>query len=120
MLTGQQDRLNTWLEKYGNKSKHLENSLCLQGWMAFYKGKNAESISSYEKALDILNKRTKGKKKVFFSCFMGFFYILALIKEASDETFSQAIACLEMGMNREDSFEKICDLLGGGCLFDQP
>lgn len=113
MLTGQQDRLDIWLGKYGKKSKHLENSLCLQGWMAFCKGKNAKSISLYEKALDLLNKRTKGKKKVFFSQFMGFFYILALIKEGSEEAFSRARACLAIGMSREYSFEKICGLLGG-------
>ncbi len=113
MLTGQQDHLDTWLGKYGKKSKHLENSLCLQGWMAFCKGKNARSISLYEKALDLLNKRTKGEKKVFFSQFMGFFYILALIKEGNEETFFRARACLAMGMNREYSFKKICGLLGG-------
>ena len=113
MLTGQQDHLDTWLKKYGKNPKHLENSLCLQGWMAFCKGKNARSISLYEKALDFLNKRTKGKNKVFFSQFMGFFYILALIKEGNEETFFQARACLAMGMNREYSFEKICGLLGG-------
>jgi len=113
MLTGQQDRLDTWLEKYGKKNKSLENSLCLQGWMAFCKGATAKSISLYEKALDLLNKRTEGKKKVFFSRFMGLFYILALIKEGSDETFSRARAFLAMGMSREYDFEKICDLLGG-------
>ena len=44
---------------------------------------------------------------------MGFFYILALIKESSDQSFSQARKCLAMGMNREHSFKTICDLLGG-------
>ena len=113
MLTGQQDRLDAWLKKYGKKSKHLENSLSLQGWMAFCKGENAKSIALYEKALDLLNERTKGKKRVFFSRFMGLFYVLALIKEGSDETFSKARTCLAMGMNREYDFGKICDLLGG-------
>ncbi|WP_419662364.1 DEAD/DEAH box helicase [Desulfosarcina variabilis] len=113
MLTGQQKRLDTWLKKYGKKSEHLENSLCLQGWMAFCNGVTAKSIALYEKALDLLNKRTKRKKNVFLSRFMGFFYILALIKEGSDETFSRARACLAMGMNREYGFAKICDLLEG-------
>ncbi|BBO88980.1 SWF/SNF family helicase [Desulfosarcina ovata subsp. ovata] len=112
MLTGQQKRLDAWLKKYGEKSEHLENSMCLQGWMAFCNGANAKSITLYEKALDLLKKRTKGKKKVFFSQFMGFFYILALIKEGSDETFSRARACLAMRMDREYGFEKIGDLLG--------
>jgi len=113
MLTGQQDRLDNWLGKYGKKSRHLENSLCLQGWMAFCKGKNDKSISLYEKSLDLLNKRTKGKTKVYFSRFMGLFYILALIKAGSEETFSRARACLAMGMSREHSFETICELLDG-------
>ena len=113
MLTGKNDRLKTWLGKHGKKSRHLENSLCLQGWMAFCKGAAAKSISLYEKALDLLNKRTKGKKKVFFRRFMGFFYILALIKEGSDKSFARARACLSMEINREYGFEKICNLLSG-------
>ena len=113
MLTGQQNRLDDWLGKHGKKSNHLENGLCLQGWIAFCKGKNATSISLYEKALDLLNKRRKAKKRVFFSHFMGFFYLLALIKEGSDDTFSRARTCLAMGMSREYAFETICDLLGG-------
>jgi len=113
MLTAKQDRLDHWLKKYGKKPTSLENSLCLQGWMAFCKGKNTRAISLYEKALALLNKKSKGKKKVFFSQFMGFFYILALIKEGSDQSFTQAKKCLSMGMNREYSFEKICDLLSG-------
>lgn len=40
---------------------------------------------------------------------MGLFYILALIKEGSDESFSRAGACLVAGID----FEKICGLLGG-------
>ncbi len=113
MLTGQQDRLDVWLGDHGKKSKHLENSLSLQGWMAFCQGENAKSIALYEKSLDLLNDRTKGKKRVFFSHFMGLFYILALINEGGDESFSKARACLAMGMRREYGFEKICDLLGG-------
>ena len=113
MLTGEQDLLKTWLKKYGKKPTSLENSLCLQGWMAFCKGKNTQSISLYEKALALLNKKTNGKKKIFFSQFMGLFYILALIKEGSDQCFVQARKCLAMGMNREYSFKTICDLLGG-------
>ncbi len=111
MLTGQQDRLGTWLKKYGKKS--LENSLALRGWMAFCKGKNANAISLYEKALHLLNERIKTKRSVFFSNFMGFFYILALIKEGSEETFYRARTCLAMGMDREYGFKKICELLEG-------
>ena len=113
MLTGQQNHLDAWLENYGKKSEHLENSLSLQGWMAFCKGKPAKSISLYEKAQDLLNKRIKRKKKVFFNRFMGLFYILALIKEGSDESFSRAIACLAAGIGQQYDFEKICDLLRG-------
>ena len=113
MLTGKQDRLDHWLKKQGKKSTSLENSLCLQGWMAFCKGKNTRAISLYEKALALLNKKSKGKKKIFFSQFMGFFYVLALIKEGSEQSFSQARKCLAMGMKREYSFKTICDLLGG-------
>ncbi|MDY0220951.1 MAG: DEAD/DEAH box helicase [Desulfobacterium sp.] len=113
MLTCQQDRLDTWLEKYGKKSRYLENSLTLQGWMAFCKGKNAESILLYEKALDLLNKRTGRKRKVFFRNFMGLFYILALIKAGSEEAFSQARECLAMGMDRGYGFDTISKLLDG-------
>ena len=111
MLTGQQDRLETWLEKYGEKS--LENSLCLRGWMAFCNDENRQAISLYEKAQDLPDKRSKGKKSVFFSRFMGLFYILALIKEGSEETFGRARTCLAMGLAQESGFEKICRLLNG-------
>ncbi len=113
MLTGQQNRLDIWLGKYGKKNRHLANSLALQGWMAFCQGKNAKAIPLYEKALDLLNKRTGRKRNVFFSRFMGIFYILALIKDGSDDSFSRARACLAMEMNREYGFDTICDLLGG-------
>ena len=43
MLTGKQDLLDTWLKKQGKKARSLENSLCLQGWMAFCKGKKHQS-----------------------------------------------------------------------------
>ena len=109
MLTGQQDCLDAWLKNHGKKSEHLENSLCLQGWIAFCEGKPEKSISLYENALDLLNKRIKGKKKVFFNRFMGLFYILALIKEGSDESFLRARACLAAGVD----FERIWGLLGG-------
>lgn len=113
MLTGQQDYLDAWLENHGKKSEHLENSLSLQGWMAFCKGNPAKSISLYENAQDLLNKRITGKKKVFFNRFMGLFYILALIKEGSDESFSRARAFLATGIGQQYDFEKICGLLRG-------
>ncbi len=113
MLTGQQDRLNIWLEKYGKNSEHLENSLCLQGWMAFCQGETAQAITFYEKALGLLNKKTNGKEKVFFSGLGGLFYILALIKEGRDETFLKAGTCLAMGMRQEYAFETIFEVLGG-------
>lgn len=113
MLTGQQNRLDIWLKKYGKKTRHLANSLALQGWMAFCQGKNAKAIPLYEKALDLLKERTGRKRNVFFSRFLGVFYILALIKDSSDDSFSRARVCLAMEMNQEYGFDTICDLLGG-------
>ncbi|MEA2061380.1 MAG: DEAD/DEAH box helicase [Thermodesulfobacteriota bacterium] len=111
MLTGQQERLKVWLKTHGKKDKAVENSLCLKGWMAFCKGENAASILLYEKALDLLNNRTNGKKEIFFSRFMGVFYILALIKEGSDDSFSRAKTCLAEEMNQEYGFDRVYELL---------
>jgi len=87
MLTGKSQKIENWLKKH--RTDNTENSLCLQGWMAFLQGKNERAIQYYEAALEILKKNSK-KRKIYFDNFMGVFFVLALMKENSTQRLEQA------------------------------
>lgn len=113
MLTGRQQELDAWLQEHG--PKYPENSLCLQGWMAFCKDAGVEAIQLYEKALELLNQRGKSRRKKYFNHFMGIFYILALIKEGKPETLAQAKQCIPGALKKsghlDDVYENINHLI---------
>jgi len=109
MLTGQRERLDTWLETHGPTSP--ENNLCLQGWFAFSDGNDQEAISCYESALELHNKVIKSRGKIFFTHFMGIIHVLALIREGSSESFAMAKHYLSVGTTRGYRFKAVYDLL---------
>ena len=95
MLTGKSRKIENWLKKH--KTDNTQNSLCLQGWMAFLQGKNKKAIQYYEAAYEILKKKSK-KRKIYFDNFMGVFYVLALMKENSTKRLEQARTHLSVAM----------------------
>nr|VFK29947.1 MAG: Superfamily II DNA or RNA helicase, SNF2 family [Candidatus Kentron sp. MB] len=60
-------------------TREISDAVSLRGWLHFLRGENEEAIYCFEAGLAILRKTTR-KRKVFFSDFHGFFYLLALLK----------------------------------------
>ena len=87
LLTGENLKIENWLKDH--RTEKTENSLCLQGWMAFLQGNNKQAIQYYEDAYKILKKSSKNPK-IYFNNFMGVFFILALMKENSTRRLEQA------------------------------
>jgi len=108
MLTGKIQKIESWLKKH--RADHTENSLCLQGWMAFLKGKNERAIQYYEAAYEILKKNSE-KRDIYFDTFMGVFYVLALMKENSTQRLEQARTHLSVAMTGTYLFSDIYKLL---------
>ena len=114
MLTGKSRKIENWLKKH--RTDNTENSLCLQGWMAFLQGKNKKAIQHYEAAFEILKKNSK-KRKIYFDNFMGVFFILALMKENSNQRLKQARTCLPVAIAGKYLFFKIYGLLNYSLQF---
>ena len=108
MLTGKNRKIENWLQKH--QTDNTENSLCLQGWMAFLQGKNEEAIQYYEAAFEILKKNSE-KRKIYFDNFMGVFFVLALMKENSTRRLKQAGAYLSVAIAGKYLFSDIYSLL---------
>ncbi|MCK5509419.1 MAG: DEAD/DEAH box helicase [Desulfobacterales bacterium] len=108
MLTGQSQKIENWLKKH--QTDNTENSLCLQGWMAFLQGKNKRAIQYYEAAFEILNKNSK-KRKIYFDNFMGVFFVLALMKENSTLRLKQAHTYISVAITGKYLFSNIYSLL---------
>lgn len=108
MLTGKSQKIENWLKKH--KTDNTENSLCLQGWMAFLHGKNERAIQYYEAAFEILKKNSE-KRKIYFDNFMGVFFVLALMKENSTRRLKQAGAYLSVAIAGKYLFSDIYSLL---------
>ena len=108
MLTGKNRKIENWLKRH--QTDNTENSLCLQGWMAFLKGKNKKAIQYYETAYEIL-KKTSEKRISYFDTFMGVFYVLALMKENSPQRLEQARTYLSVAMTGTHVFSDVYKLL---------
>jgi len=108
MLTGKSKQIENWLKKH--QTDNTENSLCLQGWMAFLQGKNERAIQYYEAAFEILNKNS-GKRKIYFDNFMGVFFVLALMKENSTQRLKQTRTYLSVVSTGTHLFSNIYSLL---------
>jgi len=114
MLTGKLRKIESWLKKH--QTDNTENSLCLQGWMAFLKGKNKKAIQYYEAAYDILEKNSN-KRKIYFDTFMGVFYVLALMKENTTKRLERARTHISVAMNGTYLFSDIYKLLNYSLQF---
>ena len=114
VLTGKNIQIKNWLKKH--QTDNTENSLCLQGWMAFLQGKNIKAIQHYEAAYEGLNKDSK-KRKSYFNNFMGVFHILALMKENSAKRLEQAHIHLSVAMTGRYLFSEIYKLLNYSLQF---
>jgi len=114
MLTGKSQKIENWLKKH--RTDNTENSLCLQGWMAFLQGKNERAIQYYEAALEILKKNSK-KRKIYFDNFMGVFFVLALMKENSTQRLEQAFTYLSVVIAGKYLFSNIYSLLNYSLQF---
>ncbi|MCD4695017.1 MAG: DEAD/DEAH box helicase [Bacteroidales bacterium] len=108
MLTGKSREIENWLKDH--RADNTENSLCLQGWMAFLQGNNKSTIQYYEAAYKILKKNSKNPK-IYFDNFMGVFYILALMKENSTKRLEQARTYLSIAKNLNYLYSDIYNLL---------
>ena len=114
MLTGKSKQIKNWLKTH--QTDNTENSLCLQGWMAFLLGKNKKAIQYYEAAYEILKKNSK-ERKIYFNTFMGVFYVLALMKENSSKRLKQAGTHLSVAMTGMHLFSDIYKLLNYSLQF---
>ena len=114
MLTGKSRKIENWLKKH--QTDNTENSLCLQGWMAFLQGKNKSAIQYYEAAFEILKKNSE-KRKIYFDNFMGIFFVLALMRENSALRLKQAGAYLSVVSAGEYLFSNIYRLLNYSLQF---
>ena len=59
------------------------------GWLSFLQGKNNQAIQYYSDVLETQRKMV-GKRKIYFNSIAGLFFILALLKEGSAKSLSQA------------------------------
>jgi superfamily II DNA or RNA helicase len=75
------------LDQISEQWLHLTSPLW--GWLYFLRGEYEASISHYQLGLKTLRKLTE-KCKVYFSGISGLFYILALIKQATQTSLSEA------------------------------
>ncbi|MDL2122335.1 MAG: DEAD/DEAH box helicase [Deltaproteobacteria bacterium] len=114
MLTGKSQKIENWLKKH--QTDNTENSLCLQGWMAFLQGKNKRAIQYYEAAYEILKKNSE-KRKIYFDNFMGVFFVLALMKENSTQRLKQAHTYLSVVSTGTHLFSDIYSLLNYSLQF---
>ncbi|MEA3359746.1 MAG: DEAD/DEAH box helicase [Thermodesulfobacteriota bacterium] len=114
MLTGKSNQIKNWLKEH--QTDNTENSLCLQGWIAFLQGKNKKAIQYYEAAYEILIKNSK-KRKIYFNNFMGVFYVLALMKENSTKRLEHARIHLSIAMTGTYLFSDIYKLLNYSLQF---
>ena len=73
----------------------------LHGLIAFLQGDEADAIARYETGLNLL-KKGSGKRKIFYTDFSGYFFILALIRCAKPERLEQARGYLEIVSSRKD------------------
>ncbi|MBC8180368.1 DEAD/DEAH box helicase [candidate division KSB1 bacterium] len=87
LLSGESQKIENWLKKH--QTDITENSLCLQGWLAFLQGENEAAIQYYKAAYEIL-KKNSNQRIVYFDNFMGVFFILALMKDNSDQRLNEA------------------------------
>ncbi|MEA1967215.1 MAG: hypothetical protein U9N77_03220, partial [Thermodesulfobacteriota bacterium] len=108
MLTGQNKKVENWLKKH--KNDNSINSLCLQGWIAFLNSKNKTAIKYYDAAFKILEKNSK-KRNIYFSTFMGVFYILSLMKDNSAKRLQQARSYLFTADSANYAFKVIYNRL---------
>ncbi len=84
----------------------------LRGFIAFLQGDDDAAIGSYEAGLAQHRKAT-GKKKIFYTDFSGYFFILSLIRSAKPEQLEQARAYLDIVAKRKSaSFSPVYWLLG--------
>ena len=74
----------------------------LRGLIAFLQGDDAKAIAHYEAGLSLL-KKASGKRKIFFTDFLGYFFILALIRSARPERIEQAREYLSISSPRKDT-----------------
>jgi SNF2 family DNA or RNA helicase len=114
MLTGKSRKIENWLKKH--RTDNTENSLCLQGWMAFLQGENERAIQYYEAAYEILKKNSE-KRKSYFDNFMGVFFVLALMKKNSAQRLKQARTCLSVVTTGNYMFSEIYSLLNYSLQF---
>ncbi len=84
----------------------------LRGFIAFLRGDDAAAIASYEAGLLLLRKNS-GKKKIFYTDFSGYFFILSLIRSAKPERLAQAREYLDIVAKRKGaSFNQAYWLMG--------
>ena len=84
----------------------------LRGFVAFLQGDDATAVSHYESGL-ALQRKSSGKKKIFYTGFSGYFFILALIRSANPQRLEQAREYLDIVAKRKgENFNQIYWLLG--------
>jgi len=69
--------------------EYQQNALVLWGWLSFLRGENEQAIEYYTEGIKAL-KKTKGKSQVYFQSMGGLFFILALLKNGSQEQLKKA------------------------------
>ncbi len=70
-------------------------NLELVAWQTFLKGELKAAIAQFREALKILRK-AKGKRNAYFNGEVGIFFILALIKDGTNESLREAEAYAEL------------------------
>lgn len=69
---------------------YQDNAFVYKGWLNFFRGNNQQAIADYTAGLRAMKKAT-GKRQVYFSTMGGLFFILALIKDGSRDSLTEAL-----------------------------
>jgi hypothetical protein len=86
-MIGNTDAIKKWLKNH--PAKDSENSLCAKACLAFFEGNNKKAITAYDKALPLIQTKTKKSPRVF-NHLMGVFYVLALFKDSGKKSLENA------------------------------
>jgi superfamily II DNA or RNA helicase len=108
LLKGKLQDAQQVLETMPQAFRHQVDSLW--GWLAFLRGETTQAIAHYALALQLLRKGT-GKRKIYFQAMSGLFYILALLKDSSAKSLSEAEEYAELGRQAKHWLSRTYNLL---------
>jgi SNF2 family DNA or RNA helicase len=108
-MIGNTDAIKKWLKNH--PAKDSENSLCAKACLAFFEGKNKKAMTAYEKALPLIQTKTKKSPRVF-NHLMGVFYVLALFKDSGKKSLENADRYIRQGAKSKTIYKSIYETLG--------